>query len=155
MKKEIWKTIEDFPNYMISNLGRVKRSVGQYCLTEHILKPQKYRKGYLYVGLCDKGQYTHKKIHRLVLEAFVGPAPKGRVCDHINKIRNDNRLKNLRWVTYKENAIGVGPKLNLKKGERWLLLRVIKSDLLSQRDIGTMFKISKTTVSRLKKRYFG
>ena len=35
--------------------------------------------------------------------AFVGLPPKGMECDHINRVRDDNRLENLRWVTKIEN----------------------------------------------------
>jgi len=47
-------------------------------------------------------KYT-KRVHRLVLEAFVGPAPKGMVCCHWNGDPTDNRLSNLRWDTPKAN----------------------------------------------------
>ena len=43
------------------------------------------------------------KIHRLVLEAFVGPCPEGKECNHKNHERDDNELTNLEWVTRSEN----------------------------------------------------
>lgn len=43
------------------------------------------------------------KVHRLVLETFVGKCPPGMQGDHINRNRTDNRLENLRWVTPAEN----------------------------------------------------
>ena len=53
--------------------------------------------------LC-KDKKKHKRyIHRLVLEAFIGPCPMGQQTRHLNGIRGDNRLENLRWGTYKEN----------------------------------------------------
>ena len=35
--------------------------------------------------------------------AFIGMPPEGKECDHINRVRDDNRLENLRWVTKIEN----------------------------------------------------
>jgi len=55
-------------------------------------------KGYLRVYI-NKSQY---QIHRLIAEAFI-PNPLNKpTVDHINRVRNDNRVCNLRWATYKE-----------------------------------------------------
>lgn len=55
-------------------------------------------------------KYPHEKrkskkvpVHRLVLEAFVGLAPNGFECAHLNNKKDDNRLENLKWVTKSEN----------------------------------------------------
>ena len=69
---------------------------------EKILKQAYNRGGYLFVNLRQCGANNLKLVHRLVLWAFEGH-PKGRQCDHINRVRDDNRLENLRWVTRKEN----------------------------------------------------
>lgn len=51
---EIWKSVVNYPNYMVSNIGRIK-SLGNGCTRrEKILKNQKNRNGYLYVGLNKK-----------------------------------------------------------------------------------------------------
>ena len=42
-------------------------------------------------------------VHRLVFETFKGEIPEGNEIDHINTVKNDNRLSNLRCVTHKEN----------------------------------------------------
>lgn len=55
--------------------------------------------GYLRVRVRGKDY----KVHRLVLETFVGKCPPGMQGDHINRNRTDNRLENLRWVTPEEN----------------------------------------------------
>lgn len=43
------------------------------------------------------------KVHKLVVEAFIGKIPEGCVIDHINRVRTDNRVENLRIVTYSGN----------------------------------------------------
>lgn len=44
-----------------------------------------------------------KRVHRIIWETFKGEIPDGYEIDHINTIRDDNRLENLRLVTHKEN----------------------------------------------------
>ena len=58
------------------------------------------------MSLTKNGKRTLKAVHRLVLEAFVGPCPEGLQCDHKNRVRDDNAATNLRWVTQKENLEG-------------------------------------------------
>ena len=58
-----------------------------------------------YYDYCIHINNEHKfyNIHRLVAEAFI-PNPDNKPCiDHINTIRTDNRIQNLRWVTQSEN----------------------------------------------------
>lgn len=42
------------------------------------------------------------KVHRLVLQTFIGPS-EGREVNHINGVKDDNRLENLQWVTHRDN----------------------------------------------------
>lgn len=96
----MWKTINNFEDYEVSDLGEIKSlktSEGK------ILKPQKLNSGYLFVNLCKNGAIYHKTVHRLVAEAFIENPENKPFIDHINGIRNDNRVCNLRWCTHKEN----------------------------------------------------
>ena len=97
---EIWKTIEDYPNYMVSNMGNVKSlKWGK----EKILKAGKNNHGYLSVVLCKDGKQKTHKVHRLVAQAFIPNPENKEQIDHINTIKTDNRVENLHWVTSKEN----------------------------------------------------
>lgn len=98
--KQYWKKIPGFPSYFVSIDGRVLSLKG---INPIILKPQTRTKGYKFVDLRDNGKNEKIDIHRLVLMAFVGMPPEGKECDHINRVRDDNRLENLRWVTKIEN----------------------------------------------------
>jgi hypothetical protein len=113
---ERWLPIKGFGGfYEISDFGNVRsyaRSGRQFlrngsrgrCATPKNLKPKKNPCGYRIVSLgSGKGIAKTCLIHRLVLEAFIGPSPKGFVCAHLNGDPWDARLANLKWVTYAEN----------------------------------------------------
>ncbi len=110
---EVWKDIQGYEGwYQVSNLGRVKRLKKVHCNhgkvnvveRDHILTPSKDKKGYLVVILSKEGKLKkHTKVHRLVAEAFISNEDNKPQVDHINRIRNDNRVENLRWVTNSEN----------------------------------------------------
>lgn len=103
-----WRTIEGFDGlYSISSEGEVKvdrRKVGNCYRKERILKPQKDKDGYQKVKLYDtNGHFKTMYIHRLVATYFIPNVSNLPEIDHINSIRTDNRLCNLRWCTHQEN----------------------------------------------------
>ena len=105
MEEEIWKPIKEFEGYYeVSNMGRVRSLNYKRTGKKKILKNIEDYKGYLEVGLTKNGKRKQFKVHRLVAEAFI-PNPENKPCiDHINTVKSDNRVENLRWVTYKENS---------------------------------------------------
>lgn len=106
---EIWKDVVGYEGYYeVSNIGRVRS-------LERVVVDGSTR-GYRLRALCNDGLgYKHVslsknrknrtiKVHRLVAQAFI-PNPENKPhIDHINTIRDDNRVENLRWVTPKENS---------------------------------------------------
>lgn len=115
---EIWKTIEDYPNYMISNMGNVKAIKWHRGNKEKEIKPYTTYKGYLRLGLCKNGKRKQFQIHRLVAQAFI-PNPENKpYIDHINTDRTDNRVENLRWVTNKENCNNPISKKHYSNGNK-------------------------------------
>ena len=100
---EEWKIIEDYPDYMISNMGRVKSLNYNRTGKEKILKPSK-NNGYYYLNLCKNGKPQKYKVHQLVGKYFIPNPDNKPFIDHINTDRTDNRVENLRWVTAKENC---------------------------------------------------
>ena len=102
MQEEIWKEIDGFPSYEISNLGHVRNK-----RTQKIKRTYLDNDGYEKITLISfvNGKQTYRKtIHRLVAEAFLGGPHPNLQVNHKNGIKNDNRLKNLEWVTGSQNV---------------------------------------------------
>ena len=105
MKKEIWKDIPGYEGlYQVSSLGRVKSLVRKGKKQEIILRQSENGWGYLQVRLTKNSISKTYKVHRLVAQAFIPNPQNYRCIDHINTIRTDNRVENLRWVSHKENS---------------------------------------------------
>lgn len=96
--EELWKDVVGFPNYEVSNQGRVKNKETGLILTPHL------RSGYWGISLpIGNNKKCTKTIHRLVAEAFLGVNP-GLATNHIDGNKLNNHVNNLEWVTHKENS---------------------------------------------------
>lgn len=108
--QEIWKDVVGYEGiYQVSDLGRVK-TLGRIMLTkygmpvtvkERIRVTSFKKKGYEKVVLCNNQARKTFAVHRLVMTAFIGLS--NLHIDHINGIKRDNRLLNLRYCTNHEN----------------------------------------------------
>jgi hypothetical protein len=110
--EEQWHSVVGFEGmYEVSDKGHVRslarptrNGIGRPIL-DRILAPDFVgKRRYPQVSLYKDGKETRRRIHQLVLEAFVGPCPPGQECLHANDIASDNRLENLRWDTRSANA---------------------------------------------------
>lgn len=97
--EEVWKPIEEFPDYAVSSHGRVYSFKNDLILT-----PRLDSAGYYKLSIYrDAKRYT-RLVSRLVAITFLGPPPSDKhEADHINAVRTDNRPENLRWLSKKEN----------------------------------------------------
>lgn len=92
------KPIPNFPDYQITRNGRVWSN-----FRRRWLRLKLNSDSYYILTARKDNRRVYLRVHRLVLETYVGPCPKGMECRHLNGIRTDNRLENLRWGTRSEN----------------------------------------------------
>ena len=69
-----------------------------------LCKQTKNNCGYTRIKVSNPIKRCIVYVHRLVYETFVGEVPQGCEIDHINTIRDDNRIENLRCVSHKDNC---------------------------------------------------
>lgn len=104
-----YRIIEGFPNYRVGDDGsvwsKVRLRVTKGTIQDgwRLRKPGKHKSGHLRVTLFP-GR-VEKKVHHLVLEAFVGPCPTGMEgCHFPDRDPSNNNLTNLRWGTRSDNC---------------------------------------------------
>lgn len=135
---EIWKQVEGFSDYEVSNLGKVR----SYKLGKEgsILIPRKTseKKPYLMLNLLnDGGQYKLVRIHRLVALAFVTKPIDCNIVNHRDGNKLNNVATNLEWTNHAgnnkhayENGLRKGPTKKFRKVAKLLngeILKIYKS----------------------------
>lgn len=102
---EEWRQVVGYEGlYEVSNWGRIRGvAQGQGRRPGRLLSPYTNRKGYLCVDLTKEKINKTCQVHRLVTATFLGPCPLNKQVDHINGDKTNNTLKNLRYLTPREN----------------------------------------------------
>lgn len=121
--------IEGFEDYAITEDGKVwsfKRNKW--------LKPININ-GYSNIKLCKNGIVKRFGIHQIVANIFIPNPDNKPQIDHINCIKSDNNINNLRWVTQKENNyfawrnglkenVRIAAKINVQKAIKVTMKKV-------------------------------
>ena len=115
--EEVWKDIPGYEGmYQASTLGRI-RSLDHYSkeFMNNGVPCKQFRKGKIMKGTPDedgyldialyisKGNYKYYRVHRLVALTFLPTDDASLQIDHINCVKDDNRVENLEWVSCREN----------------------------------------------------
>ena len=126
MAREEWREILEAPGYEVSNRGRVRSWRGPN--NSRRKKPRlrklvadkrgRARGGYMTVCYLVNSEMMTRKVHHLVLDAFVGKRLEGQECRHKNGIIQDNRLSNLVWGTSAQNHMDKIAHGTSQHGER-------------------------------------
>lgn len=92
------KAVDGYENYAVDKKGNVRNTD-----TGRLLKQCALHKdnGHVIVTLSKGGKLSSKFVHRLVAKAFIPNPTNSKDVTHINRIRSDNKVENLAWVTPK------------------------------------------------------
>ena len=151
-KKEIWRYIPNFPNYVISSYGRL------YSYKNNkLIKPTIDKKGYLVVTLQNINKSRKQMfIHQLVLLSFKNKNNINDICRHYpDPNPKNNKLCNLHWGTYQENVMDeieineVHHSAKLSK-EQVVNLKHDIINGLTYRQLMNKYNISEITLYRIK-----
>ena len=100
---EIYKDIQGYEGYQVSNHGNIKSLGNSKTRKEKILKPFNTTKCYLQVELSKQGKRKKYLVHRLVAEAFIDNPNNLPQVNHKNEIKTDNRVENLEYCSAEYN----------------------------------------------------
>jgi hypothetical protein len=171
---ETWKPVVGFEGfYEVSDCGRA-RTINRSFLRRHnktdkmVLYSYRGRvcktwmgteTGYQMIDLNANGRAAKRAVHVLVLEAFIGPRPKGCVACHNDGSRTNNALTNLRWDTYEGNERDKLRHGTHMRGTRNHVAKLTEEDVLKirasdekQQALADRYGVTQVCISRIKLR---
>lgn len=159
---ETWRPAPGFPDYLVSDEGRVMRATGaanNFTRPGRIIKTAIEKNGYERVNLYGPDGIKRVCVHALVCEAFHGPKPTpAHEVAHGDGNKANNRPDNLRWATRSENHADKHRHGTAQTGEangnsRLTAeeVRAIRIARGTQCQIAAAFGVSQATVSRIRR----
>jgi hypothetical protein len=121
----IWKEIENYPNYFISNDGQLKKIYKNG--VELIKSSYVHRNKYKRVNMSNKDGVKYFSLHRLVALAFIENTLNKEDVNHIDGDKLNNNVNNLEWVTRKENikhSWDMGLQQNMLDAHRKIVINI-------------------------------
>lgn len=162
--REVWKPVRGYEKlYSVSNMGRIRCDIDKRSSKKgKILKISTFSRGYKGVGLFNGSNKKNYTVHKIVCEAFISKYPRNMQINHKNRIKSDNRLINLEYVTPKENVLHsfkVGTR-NTNKGELngmsklnrnkiFDIRKMYKTCNFTHKNISILFNISRTNITNI------
>lgn len=164
-KKEAWKVIENYPDYQISNFGRVKSTnYNGNMKHDRLLSLIKRRSGYIVVNLYRYIDGVPKmkqfRVHQLVMNAFSSNHDNLPEINHIDGDKTNNKLSNLEYASRSHNMLHayanklkhqpkgvVTTKLNPNKVIE--IRYIYKHDNYSHYDLSKMYNVSEAAIANV------
>ena len=155
---EIWKQCETYPDYIISDHGRMRRlkSASNQPAGKFIKGSFCQRGGHIKLKLKVEGRDVNSFMHTEVLKAFVGPCPEDKTqCAHYDGDPSNNHVSNLRWATAAENTADKVRHGNHRKGnhkfseEDILDIRAMRERGARYSDIQARYETSKGNLNAI------
>lgn len=127
-KDEIWKPIINFPNYLVSNYGRIMNAC-----SKRIKKTPVDNNGYPHVSLWRNGKGKTYQVHRIEFQTFFpDDALEGFVINHINGNKVDNKLTNLEKISYQENNLHAEYIIKTHKNGKAVIQRDLYGKIINE-----------------------
>lgn len=165
---EIWKNIEDFEGFQISNLGRIKRlEYKKWCVPNNSFSTMKEKilktsfnnsKSYERIKISLNNRTKIYSIHRLVAITFIPNPNNYPQINHIDGDKSNNKVENLEWCTNNENMkhrYEVLKKFSFPKGESCNFSKLNKEKVIEisklikdgykDKDIARMYNLKSTS----------
>lgn len=165
---EVWRAIEDAPNYEVSSYGRVRSldrtittSSGQRrCYKGRLLTPSPCNTlGHRVVNLRGGSKILRCYVHRLVLGAFVGECPAGQEVRHLDGVASNNHLTNLAYGTPAQNTADKQKHGTVPKGASHSAAKLSEQDVLHihsqlaegcrQKDLAAFYGVTRTAIAAI------
>lgn len=157
-EEEIWKVVPEFPTYIASNLGRIKKAHSMIGSAGNPRKPRLNPvSGYYEILFCENYKKTMRRLHRVIAQTFIGPIPSKMEVNHKDGDPSNNRAENLEIVTSSENKFHayrvLGRKHSFKtaltdqqvrEAREWIALKIPNAD------IAKLFKVETKVIRDLK-----
>lgn len=155
---ELWKTINEYEDYQISNLGNVKMTANNATRKERLLKPVKHPRGYLRVALYKNKKPYFFSVHRLVAINFINNPENKKTVNHINGDKTNNKVENLEWLTYRENMnhavenriSACGERNGRSKLTRLQVNEIKNNTELNQYELAKKYNVTQGSINRIK-----
>jgi len=153
--KEEWRSIKDYPDYEISDMGRIRRCTdSNRSPSGTIIKPDTVmRDGYRTVRLWHNGKCFHLWVYRLVSNTFIGAIPPGYVRHHKDEDKTNDNLNNIEYVTqnshrFFHNFGKRNPSAKLKI-DQVHEIRKLRTTGIRLKQLSEIFDVSQQHISRI------
>lgn len=130
--KEVWKKLEKYPRYEVSNMGRIKATCIRGKKVDKILKQNLKKSGYLHVVLYEGGEHYYRSMHRLIAQTFIPNLNNLPEVNHKDGNKTNNCVENLEWCdrSYNVNhAYVTGLKHGLRGKNNPCSKKIVQLDL--------------------------